>query len=55
MRYTIHFNREEYGYINIEAETEEEATEMFEEGNYDGKDENIKNGQTEIDRIEITN
>lgn len=50
--YRIFFNREEFGSIAIEADTEEEAIEMFEEGDYDESQERIKNGQTDIDHIE---
>lgn len=51
--YTIRFNREEFGYVNLEADSEEEAIEMFEEQEYDNDLERIKNGQTDIESIEV--
>jgi hypothetical protein len=51
-KYIIKWNREEYGHIIIEAETEEQAKEIFETGEYEEKDLNIKNGGIYLESIE---
>ncbi len=50
--YLIKWNRDDYGNIIIKAETEEEAKEKFEAGEYEEKDLNIKNGGMTIFEIE---
>lgn len=50
--YSILFSREEGGRVAIHADSEEEARELFESGEYDSDEERIKNGQTEI--IEVS-
>lgn len=51
-KYKINWSRSDYGYITIEAPTEDEARELFESGEYNEQDFIIKNGQLDIDSIE---
>lgn len=50
-KFTIYFNREEYGYVDIEAPTESDAIEIFDNGEYDNDEEIIKNGQSEVNHV----
>ena len=52
-KYLINWNRNDYGYITIEAENEAEAREKFESGEWEEKDLFIKNGGMDIDSIGI--
>lgn len=46
---------DEYGYINIQAESEDEAREKFETGEFEDKDLMPKNGGMQVEKItEIT-
>lgn len=50
--YTINWEREDYGHIEISANSIEEAREKFEQGNYKDVDLNIKGGGMNIYDIE---
>lgn len=50
--FTIIWSRQDYGRLEIEANTEEEAREKFNQGDYKDADLNIKDGSMEIDSIE---
>lgn len=52
-KYKINWSRSDYGYITIEAETEDEARELFESGEYPEQDFIVKNGQIDIDTITL--
>lgn len=52
-KYFIRWNRDDYGHIVIEAETEEQARELFETGDWHDKDLVIKNGGIEIEDVEM--
>ena len=47
-KYIILWDRNDYGKIVIEAESEDEARELFESGEWEEEDLNIKNGGMEI-------
>ena len=49
--FIILWDRNDYGKIAIKAETEQDARDMFECGNYDEKDLDIKNGGMEVVEI----
>jgi len=54
--YYIRWNRNDYGYIVIKADSEDQAREKFESGEYEDKDLVVKNGGIEIEDVEeITN
>ena len=51
-KYCINWNRNDYGYIVIEAQTLEEARELFESGEWEEKDLFIKNGGFDVDSVQ---
>lgn len=54
-KYKVNYSLEEYGYIIIEAESEEEAKERVYSGEYRDEDKTPKNGQiTAESAVEIT-
>ena len=50
--YIITFSRNDYGKILIKAETEQEARDKFDTGDYTENDMNIKGGDTVLEDIE---
>lgn len=52
-KYKILWNRNDYGNIIIEANSKEEAIEMFDIGDYNDQDLNIKDGGMEFAGIEV--
>lgn len=52
MKYHLRWDRNDYGYIIIEANTEDEAREKFETGEYEEKDLVGKGGNVEVVDIE---
>lgn len=50
--YKILWDRNDYGTLLIKADTEDEAREAFETGEWDEEDLNIKNGGMEVVKIE---
>lgn len=51
-KYKILFQRDDCGHIIIEAETAEKARQQFEEGYYDDRDLEYKNGGVQFEGIE---
>lgn len=51
-KYCINWNRNDYGYIVIEAQTIEEARELFMSGEWEEKDLFIKNGGFDVDSVQ---
>lgn len=51
-KYCINWNRNDYGYIVIEAQTIEEARELFESGEWEEKDLFIKNGGFDVESVQ---
>lgn len=47
-KYKVHWDRSDYGHIVIEAESKEQAEELFMSGEFDEKDLYIKGGGFEI-------
>lgn len=52
-KYHIRWNREDYGHITIEAETEEKARELFETGEWEENQLVIKNGGMDIEDVTL--
>lgn len=50
--YRIYWTRSDYGHIDIQASTEQEAREKFEQGNYKDVDLYIKGGEMTIDNTQ---
>lgn len=50
--YKINWSRDDYGYILIQAETEQEAQEIFETGEFKDEDLQLKGGNMIINDIE---
>lgn len=51
--YKVRFTREDYGYILIKAENEQDALKLFDEGEYKDDDMFIKGGSTLSSDIEL--
>lgn len=49
--YTILWSRQDYGRIEIQAESVEQAREKFEQGNYKDSDLNIKGGEIVAEEV----
>lgn len=47
-KFIVHWDRNDYGHIIVEAETKEQAEELFMQGEFNEKDLFIKNGGFEI-------
>lgn len=49
--YTIQWNRDDYGYIEIQAKNKKEAEEKFRSGDYEDRDLITRGGSIEFDSI----
>ena len=50
-KYIVRWNRNDYGYIVIEAKSQDDARELFLSGEFDEKDLFIKNGGFDVDSV----
>jgi hypothetical protein len=51
-KYCVEFYRTQYGFIEVDANSENEARERVDTGDYDEDAENIKGGDLEIMEVE---
>lgn len=50
-KYIVRWNRNDYGYIVIEAKSQDDARELFLSGEFDEKDLLIKDGGFDVDSV----
>lgn len=50
--YKVKVSREDYGYIFVHADNEDEAREKIEEGEWEDEDYIVKNGGVVVDEVE---
>ena len=53
-KFIVQWNRDDYGYIEIEAKSEQDARDKFDSGQFDDADLCTKGGSIEIERIELS-